>query len=95
VRGGPSGIFRAFPTAVSAVLLVFADCGRGGKRAEGPAKPDHVSPDVALQGLTAFKRVCLTCCDPDECVMADPETAALESLPCPLFHTDARVPQPL
>ncbi len=62
---------------------------------EEPAKSDHLSPDVELQGLTAFKRVCLTCCDPDECVMADPEKAALESLPCPLFHTDGRVPRPL
>ena len=60
-----------------------------------PAKADHLAPDVSLLGFTAFKRVCLTCCDPDACVMSDPEKAALDALPCPLFHPDGKVPRPL
>jgi cysteine synthase A len=62
---------------------------------EEPARPGHLSPDVVLHGFTAFKRVCLTCCDPDDCVMADPEKAALDVPPCPFLHPEGKSPRPL
>lgn len=34
---------------------------------EEPGKPEHLSPDVVLEGVRAFKRVCATCCEPDDC----------------------------
>jgi cysteine synthase A len=33
-----------------------------------PEKEGFLAPDVEFVGVTAFKRVCLTCCDPDECM---------------------------
>ena len=35
--------------------------------AEEPVKDDYLSPDVELLGFHGFKRVCKTCCDPDDC----------------------------
>ena len=61
---------------------------------EEPTKPGHLSPDVVLHGFTAFKRVCLTCCDPDDCVMADPEKAALDVPPCPFLHPEGKGTRP-
>jgi len=34
---------------------------------EEPLKEGFLAPDVELLGFRAFKRVCHTCCDPDEC----------------------------
>ncbi len=33
-----------------------------------PVKEDFLSPEITLQGFSAFKRVCYTCCNPAECV---------------------------
>lgn len=33
-----------------------------------PVKDDHLSKDVELVGYRTFKRVCHTCCDPENCV---------------------------
>ena len=52
---------------------------------EEPVTPEFLSPDVELLGFRAFKRVCHTCCEPDDC-LADlpPGVAAARHLPeCP------------
>jgi len=33
-----------------------------------PVKPGFLSPDVKLLGYRSLKRVCHTCCNPDECI---------------------------
>jgi len=33
-----------------------------------PIKDDFLSKDIELLSFRAFKRVCHTCCNPDECV---------------------------
>lgn len=53
---------------------------------EQPIKDGFLSPDVELRGFRAFKRVCHTCCLPEECAQEEPldfaeEGAALP--PCP------------
>jgi cysteine synthase A len=53
---------------------------------EEPTKADFLAPDVQLIGLRAFKRVCHTCCDPEECLEGTPADllAAEQGLPpCP------------
>ena len=35
---------------------------------EEPVQKDFLSPHIKLTGVRAFKRVCTTCCDPDECM---------------------------
>ncbi len=52
---------------------------------EEPVKEGFLAPDVELSGVTAFKRVCLTCCDPDQCMEASfPELQNEVVLPpCP------------
>lgn len=37
---------------------------------EEPAREGFLAPDVRLLGFGAFKRVCITCCEPADCVMA-------------------------
>ena len=34
---------------------------------EEPGKPEHLSQDVTLEGIRAFKRACVTCREPDDC----------------------------
>jgi cysteine synthase A len=52
---------------------------------EEPARVGFLSPDVKLLGFRGFKRVCQTCCDPEECA----ESMSLDMLeaatlpPCP------------
>jgi cysteine synthase A len=46
--------------------------------AEEPVKEDFLSRDIELTGFGAFKRVCHTCCDPADCLEADPEVGAGE-----------------
>lgn len=50
-----------------------------------PVKDDFISPTVELQGFSAFKRVCYTCCNPKECVeCADIDVAKQAVFPkCP------------
>lgn len=52
---------------------------------EEPIKPGFISPEVELKRYKAFKRVCYTCCNPDECVEAQaPDLFPDEPLPpCP------------
>jgi cysteine synthase len=52
---------------------------------EEPVKGGFLSPDVELSGVTAFKRVCFTCCDPDQCMEASFPDLQHEVLlpPCP------------
>ncbi|MBF0500279.1 MAG: cysteine synthase family protein [Candidatus Riflebacteria bacterium] len=38
---------------------------------EEPVKSDFLSPDITLLGVQAFKRVCHTCCQPDDCIEAN------------------------
>ncbi|MFI5251153.1 MAG: PLP-dependent cysteine synthase family protein [Bacteroidota bacterium] len=39
-----------------------------------PVKDGYISPDVELLGYEAFKRVCYTCCDREECMERYPVT---------------------
>jgi cysteine synthase A len=51
---------------------------------EEPVKSDSLAPDIKLLGFTAFKRVCKTCCDPEECKQVKPYNACGDELPsCP------------
>ncbi len=52
---------------------------------EEPIKEDFLAPHVKLLSVQAFKRVCYTCCDPQECMeAASPDIATEGSLPhCP------------
>jgi cysteine synthase A len=52
---------------------------------EEPIKEGFLSPDIELVSFKAFKRVCHTCCNPDECIeSAHPEFDKEVSLPhCP------------
>jgi cysteine synthase A len=50
-------------------------------RAE-PVREDFMAPDVQLLNVQAFKRVCQTCCNPEECAdLRAPELAPGEQLP--------------
>jgi cysteine synthase A len=40
--------------------------------ADEPVKDEFLSKDIELTGFGAFKRVCHTCCDPADCMEADP-----------------------
>jgi len=52
---------------------------------EEPVKEGYLTPDVELLGFQAYKRVCVTCCDPVDCIETGSldytEEAALP--PCP------------
>ncbi len=50
-----------------------------------PVKEGYLSPDVELLGIRAFKRVCNTCCDPEECAGSGTAEFTLEAElpPCP------------
>jgi len=52
---------------------------------EEPVREGFLSPDVELLGFRGFKRVCQTCCDPDECAEILPkEVLEASTLPsCP------------
>lgn len=52
---------------------------------EEPVKRDFLSPDVKLLSFRSFKRVCYTCCDPDDCVEANAPWALFDQPlpPCP------------
>jgi len=50
-----------------------------------PVKDGFLTPDIQLQEIRAIKRVCYTCCDPDECMhVSTPDIMAEMTLPhCP------------
>lgn len=53
-----------------------------------PVRADYLSPETELLGVKAFKRVCMTCCDPEDCV----EVASLDALTGPrLPHCPRRI----
>ncbi|MCP4752443.1 MAG: hypothetical protein GY866_16240 [Proteobacteria bacterium] len=52
------------------------------KKAPEPVGSGHLAPEVELVKFRAFKRVCHTCCNPDECVERDHgHVSELEPLP--------------
>ena len=53
-----------------------------------PVRADFLSHEVELHGFGALKRVCLTCCDPTDCIMADRKEASpgADVPPCPLWR---------
>jgi len=55
---------------------------------EEPEKTTILSPQVELLGYRAFKRVCVTCCDPTECLDANSLDIHLEE---PLPHCPRRM----
>lgn len=54
------------------VVTVFADSNKKYLSTDlmhkEPVKEDFLSPNIELLNFRAFKRVCHTCCDPNECV---------------------------
>ena len=49
---------------------------------EEPIKDGFLAPHIRLLGVRAFKRVCFTCCDPQECMeAASQDIAEIGSLP--------------
>jgi len=49
---------------------------------EEPVKTGFLSPDVELLSIFSYKRVCATCCRPEEC-SAELKASLLESVPLP------------
>ena len=64
-----------------AVVWVRGDLSTDLLRDE-PIKDDYLAPDIQLQSVRSLKRVCHTCCDPDEC-MPPFQTELLETEPLP------------
>jgi cysteine synthase A len=52
---------------------------------EEPIKDGFLAPQIKLLGIRAFKRVCFTCCNPQECMEEAPLLLAEEGFipPCP------------
>ena len=47
-----------------------------------PVKNGFYSPDIELLSFRSFKRVCITCCNPDECIETySPGDIAINELP--------------
>ncbi len=71
------------------VVTMFADDNKKylstGLLSVEPQKDRYLTPGIKLQEVTAFKRVCYTCCDPQECMEAASVDIATEgALPrCP------------
>jgi len=58
---------------------------------EEPVRDGYLAPSVALKSFTAFRRVCVTCCEPQECVPigSDESGRPVRHLPpCPLWRGD-------
>jgi cysteine synthase A len=53
---------------------------------EEPVKDGFLTPDIELLGMRAFKRVCFTCCDPQECLETISKNLISEKIfpQCPL-----------
>jgi len=70
----------------SAIVTVFSDDNKKylstDLMREEPVKDGYLSTDVKLLDVRAFKRVCYTCCKPEECNQIAPQDIAKEmSLP--------------
>ncbi len=60
---------------------------------EEPVRPGYLAPDVSLEGFTAFRRVCLTCCEPGDCLVveSDESGSTVRHLPpCPLWKGESQ-----
>jgi len=83
---------RLGPDAV--VVTVFPDSNKKYLSTdllkEEPVREDHVAPHVDLLSYRAFKRVCHTCCDPEECI----EDPALDTAVAPPLPSCPRRPHP-
>ncbi len=76
-RGGEAIVVTVFPDDNKKYLSTDL------LRDEG-VRADHLSPDVKLRGFRAFKRVCHTCCDPEECMQDSNGEGVNGALPpCP------------
>ena len=76
-RGAEAVVVTVFPDDNKKYLSTDLLREEGGK--EG-----FLSPDVVLLGFRAFKRVCQTCCDPEECMESRAADAQGRALPaCP------------
>ena len=80
------------PDAV--VVTVFADDNKKYLTTDllrdEPVRDDYRSPEVELLAFDAIKRACKTCCEPDDCVMADRYEAsrpAGDVPPCPFWRS--------
>jgi len=77
------------------VVTVFADSNKKYLSTDlmhdEPVRDTFLSPDVQLLGFGAFKRVCITCCEPSDCVMAtlsDKTADGAPAPPCPAWHRE-------
>lgn len=71
----------------AAVVTVFADDNKKYLSTDllrpEPVKPDFLAPDINLLGFQGYKRVCETCCKPEECLI-EPGPREIAKLPdCP------------
>jgi len=69
----------------SVVITVFPDSNKKYLSTdllrEEPLKDGFLTPDIKLLGVRAFKRVCHTCCNPNECVEVGSLDVLEDSLP--------------
>ena len=68
------------------VVTVFADDSKKylstGLMKKEPVKSDFLSPDVQLKSFRAYRRSCVTCCNPEECeAVTNPEIIKEINLP--------------
>lgn len=68
------------------VVTIFSDCNKKylstDLMRQEPVKEGFYSADIELVSFRAFKRVCITCCNPDECVETySPGDIAANELP--------------
>ena len=68
------------------VVTVFADDNKKylstGLMKKEPVKSDFLSPDVQLKSFRAYRRSCVTCCNPEECeAVTNPEIIKEINLP--------------
>jgi cysteine synthase A len=79
------------------VVTVFADDSKKylstGLMKKEPVKSDFLSPDVQLKSFRAYRRSCVTCCNPEECeAVTNPEIIKEINLPhCYLRNARCRV----
>ncbi|HCT93427.1 MAG: cysteine synthase [Bacteroidetes bacterium GWE2_39_28] len=68
------------------VVTIFSDCNKKylstDLMRQEPVKNGFYSPDIELLSFRSFKRVCITCCNPDECIETySPGDIAINELP--------------
>jgi cysteine synthase A len=78
-RGGEGVVVTVFPDDNKKYLST--DLLR-----DEPARAHRLAPEVELLGFVAFKRVCVTCCDPASCPVLVDGLPAASAPNCPLHH---------